>query len=105
LRVVPSQNLDAEVQKRRFPIETFSKDGEPPPTSGTEIEAFLERYPFFSACRIMQDFLSVVSRVKEVLKRQLGTRKCSRCSVPDFRSRTQESEVNDFEGIATGGEF
>jgi hypothetical protein len=34
LRVVPDQNLGAEVQLRPFPMERLSRTGEPPLTLG-----------------------------------------------------------------------
>jgi hypothetical protein len=121
LRVVPDQNLDAEVQQRRFPMEILSRPGEPPLTLGPHFEAFLQKEPFIGACIITQHLLTVCSPVKEILTRQLGIRKFSRHSGSDLVGRAykvsrveasierfkirQESEVNDFEGIATGGEF
>jgi hypothetical protein len=84
------------------------------------LEAFMQKYPFASDRVIAQHFLTTVPTIKDILQRELAVRKCSRRWVPHFlrpaekvvrveASKTilralQDSESNDFEGIATGDE-
>jgi hypothetical protein len=92
----------------------------PPLTLGRQVEAFLQKYPFANASIIAKHFLRTASTVTETLQRELGTRKFSRHWVAHFLSDAQkvarveaakemsrilqESETNDFDGIATGEE-
>lgn len=94
--------------------------GRPPLTLGTQLEAFLQKYPFASARVIAKHFLTNAHTVKEILQRELGMRKYSRRWVPHSLSPDQkvarveasiamlrilqESERNDFDGVATGDE-
>jgi hypothetical protein len=87
---------------------------------GPQVEAFLQNYPFASARTIAKHFLTTASIVKEILQRELRMRKFSRRWVPHSLSDAQksarvetaeeisrilqQSEMNDFDGIATGDE-
>jgi hypothetical protein len=87
---------------------------------GQQLEAFMQKYPFASARVIARHFLTTVLTIKDILQRELGTRKFSRRWVAHLpgparkvarvkASETilrvlQDAESNDFEGIATDDE-
>jgi hypothetical protein len=80
----------------------------------------MQKYPFASASVIAQHFLTTVPTIKNILQRELGMIKCSLRWVPHFLSPAQkvarveasktilrvlqDTESNDFKGIATGDE-
>jgi hypothetical protein len=117
-RAVSDQNLIAEVQSRDLSCSYLPRAGRPPLTLGpqVEVEAFLQKYPFASARIIAKDFLTAAYTVKEIPQRELGMRKFSRFWVLHSLSDAQkvarvevaknllrilqESEANDFDGIA-----
>jgi hypothetical protein len=93
--------------------------GGPPLTLGPQVEPFLQKYPFVSARIIAKHFLGTASTVKEVVPRELGMRRFSwrwvfhslsdaqKIAPVDAAKMSrilQESEANDFDGIATGDE-
>jgi hypothetical protein len=94
--------------------------GRPPLTLGPQVEAFLQKCLFASARIIAKHFLTTTSTVKEILQRKLRMGKFSRRWVPhslgdaqkiarveaakEMLRISQESEINDFDGIAIGGE-
>jgi hypothetical protein len=96
------------------------RSGRPLLTLGLRLEVFMQKYPFTSARVIAQHFLTTVPTIKDILQKELGMRKCSRCWVPHFLSAAQkvarvevlktilrvlqDAESNDFEGIAAGDE-
>jgi hypothetical protein len=80
----------------------------------------MHKYPFVSARVITQNFLKTVPPIKDILQRALAMKKFSWRWVPHFLSPAQkvacveasktilrvlqDTESNDFEGIATGDE-
>jgi hypothetical protein len=94
--------------------------GGPLLTLGPQIEAFMQKYPFTSARVIAQHFLTTIPAINDVLQRELWMRKLPRRGVPHFLSSAQkvarveasktilrvlqDTESNDFEGIATDAE-
>jgi alpha-D-ribose 1-methylphosphonate 5-triphosphate synthase subunit PhnL len=80
----------------------------------------MQKYPFASTKVIARHFFTTVLMIKDILQRELGMRKLSRGWVPSFLSPAQkvarvealkiilrvlqDTESNDFEGIATGDE-
>jgi hypothetical protein len=94
--------------------------GGPPLTLVPQVEASLQKCSFPSARIIAKHFLTTASTVKEILPRELGMRKLSWRWVSHYLSDAQkvppveaakemlrilqESETNDFDGIATGDE-
>jgi transposase len=98
----------------------LTRAGRPPLTSGAQLEAFLQKYPFASARIITKHFLVNPHTVKEILQRELGMRKFSRRWVPHSLTSAQrvarldastpilrilqESEANDFDAVTTGDE-
>jgi hypothetical protein len=101
-----------------FPCTDLPSPDRPPLTVGTQLEAFLHKYPFTSAGAITEHFMTTVLVVKEILQRKLGMRKFSRrwvlhsLSSPQQVARVeaskdmlrilQELQANHFYGIATG---
>jgi hypothetical protein len=67
----------------------LSRAGRPPLTSGPQVEAFRQKYPFASTCIIANYFLTTSSTVKEILQRELGMRNFSRRWVPHSMSDAQ----------------
>jgi hypothetical protein len=98
----------------------LSRAGRPSLTLGPQVEVFLQKDPFASTRTIAKHFLTTASTVKEMLQRELEIREFSRRWVPHFLNDTQkvarveaakersrilqESETNDFDGVATGNE-
>jgi hypothetical protein len=98
------------------------REGRTPLASGpqVEVEAFLQKYPFASTRIIAKHFLTTASTVKEIRQKELKMKKFSLRGVPRSLSGAQkiarveaakemvrilqESEANDFDGIATGDE-
>jgi hypothetical protein len=96
------------------------RSGRPLLTLGSQLEAFMQKYPCASARVIAQHVLTTVPTIKDILQRELGMRKFSRRWTPHFLSPAQkharveasetilrvlhDAESNDFEGIATGAE-
>jgi hypothetical protein len=54
------------------------RSGRPLLILGPQLEAFMQKYPFASARVIAQHFLTAVPTIKDILQRELGTRKLSR---------------------------
>jgi hypothetical protein len=92
----------------------------PPLNLGPQLRTFLEKYPFARARVIAQHFLTTILAIKDILQRELGMKEFSRCCMPHFLCSAQkaarvesskemlrmlqQSEANQFEGIATGDE-
>jgi hypothetical protein len=95
--------------------------GRPPLTSDPQREPFPQNYQFASAREIANHFPTTVPAVKEILQRELETRKFARHWVPRSLSShqqvpgveastemlriLQESQASHFDGSATGHEF
>jgi hypothetical protein len=110
---------------QRFRIGSLScsdlpRAGRSPLTLGLQVETFLQKYRFASARIIAKQFLTNASTVEEILQREWGmtkfSRRCVSHSLSDAQIVTrveaakemlkilQESETNDFDGMATGDE-
>jgi hypothetical protein len=59
-------------------------------TLGPQLEAFMQKYPSASARVIAKHFLTTVPMIKDILQRELGTKKFSRRWVPHFLSPSQK---------------
>jgi hypothetical protein len=97
------------------------RSGRPLLTLESQLEVFMQKYPFTSARVIARHFLTMVPTIKDILQRELGVKKilagpgasfsqshtksCSRRSIKTILRVLQDAESNDFEGIATGDEF
>jgi hypothetical protein len=64
--------------------------GRPPVTSELQLETFLQKDPFVSACVITQHFFTAVLTVKDILQRELGKNKFSRRWVSHSLSDAQK---------------
>jgi hypothetical protein len=100
--------------------KAFPRSGRHLLTLGSQLEAFMQKYPFASVRLIAQHFVTTVPTIKDVLQRDLRMRKFSRRWVSHFFSPAQkvayveepktilrvlqDAESNDFERIATGDE-
>jgi hypothetical protein len=62
------------------------RSGRPFLPLGPQLEPFMQKYPFASARRIAQHFLTTVPTIEDILQRELGMRKFARRSVPHFLS-------------------
>jgi hypothetical protein len=59
-------------------------------TLGSQLEVFMQKYPFASARVIAEHFLMTVPAIKDVLQRELGMRKFPRCWMPHFLSSARK---------------
>jgi transposase len=73
-----------------FSCKDSPRSGRPFLTLGPQLEACMQKYPVASARVIAQHFHTTVPTTKDILQRELGMRKFSRCWLPHFLSPAQK---------------